>query len=505
MANSLLLIQGDGQSAQLGDFYPNPLVLKVVDAANVGQSGQDVIFSVPTTAGVASGRFQPGDTTTYTTTSDSNGYVFATIKAVGAAGSWLGLGQLTAALGVTRNWTQTNLPVGPSTVAITTGTNLKAAINASYGVGALRATVRDGGGSVMSGIVVQFSVPAGHGTFTGGLTTVTATTDGTGIATAPTFTANATPGAFTVTVSVPVAAGVTTSTTWTNVDPAVPTTVQNIAGGGQQAAISSAFASALQARVTNGLGNPVSGVNVTFASPGTGQSCTFPGTSVVVPTDSFGYAFSPTPTANALTGSYFVTASATGATTAQFQLTNGASFLPEVCSAPPVAPTGTAQFGSGVASWVNPNNALNATGSTVTIPSALDASKTLRCSPLNSSLFGPIEDGAKITQFKATYEIKGTNGGGGQTSVLARLYNNTSNLSSSFTDITTTAFAAKAHNFAISSMTGAQLKAGNVGIGFLSQLSVGDATVRNVKLQVCYQNPDVPAATLAVPLQLCEA
>jgi len=500
--NSLLLIQGDGQSAQLGSVYPNPLVLKVVDGANVGQPGQGVIFSVPGSG--ASGAFQPGDTPTYTTTSDSSGYVFATIKATGAAGTWLGLGQLTAALGTTRNWSQTNLPVGPSTVTITAGTNLKASINAAYG--ALQATVRDGDSNVLPGIDVQFSVPAGHGTFTGGLTTVTVPTNSVGVAAAPTFTANPTPGAFTVTVTVPIAAGVSATTTWTNVDPAIPTTVQAISGGGQQTPQSNDFANALQSRVTNGLGAPMSGVTVTFTAPAAGASCGFPAaTTANVVTDVNGLATSPLPHANPTAGSYFVVASVTGATSAQFQLTNGASYLPEVCTSPFVAPTGTAQFGSGIASWVNPNNALNATGSTVTIPSTLDASKTLRCSPLNASLFDPIDDGAKVTQFKATYEIKGTNGGGGQTSVLARLYNNTTNISSSFTDATTTSFAAKAHNFAISSMTGAQLKAGNVGIGFLSQLSVGDATVRNVKLSVCYQNPDVPAATLAVPLQLCEA
>jgi len=500
--NSLLLIQGDGQSAQLGSIFPDALVLKVVDGANVGQAGQGVIFSVPGSG--ASGAFQPGDTSTYTTTSDSSGYVFANIKATGAAGAWLGLGQLTAALGVTRNWSQTNLPVAPSTVTITTGANLKAAINAAYGT--LAATVRDGGSNPLPGITVQFSVPAGHGTFTGGVTTATAVTDGSGVATAPTFTANPTPGAFTVSVSVPIAAGVTTSTTWTNVDPAVPTTVQNLSGGGQQAPVSTDFAAVLQSRVTNGLGAPLSGVNVTFTAPASGQSCGFPSSiTAIVATDVNGYAGSPLPHANALTGSYFVVASVAGATSAQFQLTNGASYLPEVCTTTAV-PTGTAQFGSGIASWVNPNNALNATGSTVTIPSALDASKTLRCSPLNAALFTPIDDGAKITKWMATFDIKGTNGGGGQTSILSRIYNNTTNIAASFTDTTTTSFVAKSHTYAISgSMTGAQLKAGNVGIGFLSQLSVGDATVRNVKLSVCYQNPDVPAATLAVPLQLCEA
>jgi len=80
------------------------------------------------------------------------------------------------------------------TITATAGTPQSAIINTAFGI-ALKATVRESG-ITRSGIPVTFTAPSSgsSGTFTGGPTTVIVNTDGSGVATAPTFTANGTAG-----------------------------------------------------------------------------------------------------------------------------------------------------------------------------------------------------------------------------------------------------------------------------------------------------------------------
>jgi hypothetical protein len=104
-----------------------------------------------------------------------------------------------------------------------------------------------------------------------------------------------------------------------------PFAITAVAGSPQSATISTSFASALQAKVTDVYSNPISGVTVTFAAPSTAASATFSGSSsVAATTNSSGIAVSPIPVANATAGSYTVTASVTGVTSASFSLTNSA-------------------------------------------------------------------------------------------------------------------------------------------------------------------------------------
>lgn len=69
----------------------------------------------------------------------------------------------------------------------------------------LRARVTDGNENPLPGVEVTFTAPneGASGTFAGGMTTVTVTTDADGYATAPTFTANGTAGEFVVTATAP--------------------------------------------------------------------------------------------------------------------------------------------------------------------------------------------------------------------------------------------------------------------------------------------------------------
>ena len=103
-----------------------------------------------------------------------------------------------------------------------------------------------------------------------------------------------------------------------------------VASGGtpQIEPVNTAFTTPLQATVTDGGGNPVSGVAVVFTAPASGASGTFAGgsTSASIQTGSNGIAVAPTFTANSQAGAYAVTASASGiGGVAMFSLTNTAA------------------------------------------------------------------------------------------------------------------------------------------------------------------------------------
>src|SRR5205823_4103334 len=91
----------------------------------------------------------------------------------------------------------------PASITATAGTPQSTSVNTSFGT-ALAATVKDSSNNPVSGMTVTFTAPGtgASGTYAGGSTTATATTNATGVATASTFTANGTAGSYTVTATV---------------------------------------------------------------------------------------------------------------------------------------------------------------------------------------------------------------------------------------------------------------------------------------------------------------
>ncbi len=115
-------------------------------------------------------------------------------------------------------------------------------------------------------------------------------------------------------------------------------TITATAGTPQSTTVSTAFATALQAKVVDASTNPVANATVTFTAPTSGASGTFAGTgtnTATATTNGSGVATAPTFTANAAGGPYTVTATVAGvATPANFSLTN--------LTAPPAAISATA-------------------------------------------------------------------------------------------------------------------------------------------------------------------
>src|SRR6185369_4764327 len=138
-------------------------------------------------------------------------------------------------------------------------------------------------------------------TFTGGLSTVSANTNSSGVATAPTFTANTVAGTFLVSASV---AGVTPGNFTLTNNAGNPASITTTAGSGQNTTVNTAFAATLRATVKDLFNNPVGGRTVTYTAPTTGASGTFTGglTTTTAQSNSDGIVASPAFTTNSIPG-----------------------------------------------------------------------------------------------------------------------------------------------------------------------------------------------------------
>lgn len=177
----------------------------------------------------------------------------------------------------------------------------------------------------LGGINLNFDAPGSgaSGVFATGSIHAVVGTNSQGVATAPTFTANFTAGAYTVDVHSDY--GTIELYLWNT----AAGLAASIAAGApsQEANVNAQFAQPLQARVLDANGSPVQGATVDFSVvPGvTGASATLLGEPSVT-TDANGVATSPPLLANGIAGSYTATASTAGvATIATYTLDNHAA------------------------------------------------------------------------------------------------------------------------------------------------------------------------------------
>jgi hypothetical protein len=308
---SITPVSGGGQSAAINTTFANQLVAIVKDSFGNPVVGATVIFSALTTSS-ASATF--GGQSFVTAPTLSNGEASSgPVTANGIAGTYMLAARV---MGVSTPATFFMTNTGPMITA-SSGTPQSVMINSPFSP--LVALVTNAGGMGVGGVIVTFTAPVGgaSGTFAPGANT--AMTNSSGVATSLTFTANSTAGSYTVTASAPGYG--TASYMLTNlVGPAVSITATG--GTPQAAVINTAFASPLSATVKDAGGNGVSGVTVTFtAPPGPGATGTFAGTNTAI-TGASGIATSAVFTANGMTGTYTVQASALALAPANFSLTN---------------------------------------------------------------------------------------------------------------------------------------------------------------------------------------
>jgi autotransporter-associated beta strand protein len=308
-ARSIAVTSGAGQSATVNTAFANPVVATVKDTFGNPISGVAVTFAAPTSSASA----VVGSP--FTVTTGANGQASDTIAANTVAGTY---NVTVTAPGVAAgaSFTETNLVGAASSIAVVSGSGQSATVNTSF-ANPLVATVTDSFGNPISGVAVTFTAPTNGASASLG-SAVTVTTGSNGQA-SESITANTVAGAYTVTATAS-SIGATASFAETNVaGPA--SSIAVVTGSGQSATVNTTFTNSLVATITDGFGNPVSGVAVTFTAPTNGASASV-GSLITVTTGSNGQA-SDTITANTIAGGYSVTATAAGVgVSASFAETN---------------------------------------------------------------------------------------------------------------------------------------------------------------------------------------
>ena len=217
-------------------------------------------------------------------------------------------------------------PAAGSPITALSGSGQTATTGSAFGTPLQASVVNPTTGAPVVGTSVTFTAPStgASGTFAGGVTSASVTTNGSGLATAPAFTAGTTPGSFVVVAST---SGGTTGYQMNNAGPPATITLGTTTSG-QGAPIGTPFASPLTVTVRDANGTAVPGTQVTFTAPASGPSGTFAapgaGPSATMTTNSAGTAIAPTFTANSSTGTYSMSVSA-GTATGSLTLTNTSS------------------------------------------------------------------------------------------------------------------------------------------------------------------------------------
>lgn len=257
---ALVLEAGNGQSAQQRNVLPQPLIVRVVDAAGDGRRGVDVRFRTSAGHGWIGFDSSSIDSTVVT---DASGLASVRWRLGTLAAETLTV--TVAGHPATLRFTATALPVTYALEAL--GGDGQAAVVGSTLPVAPRVRLEDNTGAGVAGAAVTFIVTVGGGSITG----ATPTTDANGIAELGSWTLG--PNAGTNRVQA-YALGVSIEFTAEGRAPTAPASVTVVAGANQTAAPDSFAATPPAVRVDDGTGQPVSGTLVRFRVVGGGGAVT---------------------------------------------------------------------------------------------------------------------------------------------------------------------------------------------------------------------------------------
>lgn len=301
-------VGGALQSARVDSYFAQPLRVRVVDQFGNGVPDATVAFEPPGTG--ASAVLSATSATT-----NAQGYTGVTALANTAAGSYF-VNARVVGVSSPAAFSLSNLAGQTGSIVASAGSQ-QSVIVASVFPQLLQVTVRDGYNNPIPNANVVFSVPSTGASAT--LSALSALTDANGNASVR-GTANTTAGTYQVEAAAPgIPAATVAVFTLTNRAGPVSAISATPDATPQSTRINVPFPAALRVRVADSNGNPIEGVAVTYAAPGSGQSAQLSSTTNV--TDAQGQA-AVTAVANSIAGSYIVSASIAGAGPATFTLTN---------------------------------------------------------------------------------------------------------------------------------------------------------------------------------------
>jgi hypothetical protein len=299
-ATQVAINAGDNQSATIGTAVAVAPSVIVRDGGSNPVAGVSVTFAVASGGGsLAAG----GDVTT-----DASGIATSPAWTLGTTAGPNTLTATSAGLtGSPVTFTATGTVGAATQLTITTQPSATAASGAAFAQQPA-IQLRDGGANAVAqtGVVVTAAIASGDGTLGG---TVDATTDAAGLATFTDLSITGLVGARTLSFT----SGALTAATSSSIDvtAGAATTIAENGGNNQSATVGTAVATAPSVLVTDGGGNPIAGVSVTFAVASGGGSLA---TTDPVVTDAAGIAVSPAWTLGAVEGPNTLTATAAGLT-----------------------------------------------------------------------------------------------------------------------------------------------------------------------------------------------
>jgi protocatechuate 3,4-dioxygenase beta subunit len=359
--NQMTLVAGTPQTAILQSAFASGLQVALTNSdgcpVTSAAAGIPVTFSAPSSG--ASGVFSTSGSNTVIVGADASGLVAApSFTANTVAGSYT----VTASSQYgSVSFSLTNTAAGVPARMVAIPLKHRSARVAGRFPEPLQVRVLDAGGNPVAGTTVTFTLGSGSSsacgtsssssagaTFTGGGAQVTATTDASGLATSPAFTANTAADSFTATASVGGGGGsgmesaskgggaTVTPVSFSLANLAgKPTKIAPGVGSTQSTPAGSAFPIRLAVTVTDADKNPVPGALVTFSAPAAGGRFTLRSHgsrrhrarvsyahTVAVKTSACGIAVAPPFTASRKPGGYIVKASAKPARSAAFALVN---------------------------------------------------------------------------------------------------------------------------------------------------------------------------------------
>jgi CSLREA domain-containing protein len=200
----------------------------------------------------------------------------------------------------------------PGSIAATTGTPQQTTVGTAFPTN-LAATVTDDQGNLLPGWSVTFAAPAASGpsgTFAGGITT--ATTDDSGVATAPTFTANTHAGGYSVAANL-TGTGLATPASFTLTN--LPGAVATLTVSGYPPSVVASFPNPFTVTAVDQYGNTVPGYTGTVRFTSTDPRAALPADYPFLAADAGAHPFSAafgTAGAQSLTATDTATATITG-------------------------------------------------------------------------------------------------------------------------------------------------------------------------------------------------
>ncbi|MEB3177843.1 MAG: choice-of-anchor Q domain-containing protein [Nostocaceae cyanobacterium] len=308
---SLTTTSGSGQSTTVNTAFANPLEATLTENGfnrPIPSAGIGITFTAPSNGASAS-------TMNTTLTTNAQGRVSLSVTANTIAGNYsanLSSGNLTPA-----SFNLTNNPDVAAIITATSGSNQSTTVNTAFG-DPLEATVQDQYGNAVPNASISFTTPSSGASAS--TTNTTLTTNAQGRVSLP-IRANTIAGNYSASLS---SGNLTPANFNLTNNPDAPANISAVGGDSQTTQVGSNFSSPLQARVTDQLGNPLSGISVIFSVPNTGASALFSGggSSITTTTNADGIASVPI-SANQVNGSFTTTATVQGVNaSASFSLTN---------------------------------------------------------------------------------------------------------------------------------------------------------------------------------------